>query len=410
MTPEEIASTSDLCVKCGFCLPHCPTYKVTLNEGDSPRGRIALMQAVVSGALSGSTQLYAHFDRCLGCRACEAACPSAVPYGNLIDGVRDLRNRRRSGFRSLLNKVALNLLAKPVLLRAGARLLHACPRNSLATLMRLFGDGNVKRAISLLPDIVSPVGWKSLYPAIGSNRKHVGLFLGCVSQVSDQAALQAAIQMLNRLGQDVTVPSDQVCCGALHLHGGEPQTANKLAERNLIAFGERPLEAIITVASGCGAHIKGYERLPAPAYDVCAYLDTVPWPNDVMLQPLQSRVAVHDPCGLRNTLETAGAVYRLLGKIPDIELIQLPNNELCCGAGGANLLTQPQIADALLDLKLASLRNCRPDILVTSNTGCSLHLAAGIRQAGLEIEVLHPVQLLARQVYTQGASDGGFAG
>jgi len=327
-----------------------------------------------------------------------------VPYGELMDGIRNLQNRQEKGIGPLLKKGGLGLFSQPMLLRMGARFLHAFPRHKLSILVQLFKNNRIKRFVRLLPEVAAPIAWQTLYPADGIARKQVGLFLGCVSRVSDQAVLQATVSVLNKLGQDVVVPPDQVCCGALHLHGGEPEAVKKLTALNQVAFGSQPLEAIISIASGCSAHLKEHSLLPTPVQDVCAYLDTLVWPGDAVLRPLRCRVAVHDPCSLRNILKAENAVYRLLRKIPEIELIPLPGNELCCGAGGINLLTQPQMADALLDLKLASLRACRPDILLTSNTSCSLHLAAGIRAAGLDIELLHPVELLSRQL--EDASEG----
>ncbi len=222
----------------------------------------------------------------------------------------------------------------------------------------------------------------------------VGLFLGCISRFSDQAALLSAVHILNRLGWEVVVPPKQVCCGALYQHAGEPVTAQKLKTQNQAVFSHQPLEAILTIASGCGAHIKEYGELPAPTFDISEFLNQLPWPEPVALKPLTQQIAVHDACSLR----TADAVYQLLKRIPDIELIPLAGNTLCCGAGGTNLVTEPQMADALLAPKLTSLQACQATILLTSNTSCALHFAAGIRRAGLNIEVLHPVQLLERQI------------
>ncbi|HEC17175.1 MAG TPA: (Fe-S)-binding protein, partial [Sedimenticola sp.] len=305
-----------------------------------------------------------------------------------------LRNRRGGVLIRRLRRGALDLLSRRTPLKIAAGLLGLLPRRGLPAP----GGTRMRRLAGLLPEVSRPPRWRAFYPTPGESRGQVGLFTGCISSIAGQGALSAAIRVLNRLGRDVIVPADQACCGALHLHGGEPHAARALAGQNRKAFGHRPVEAIVSIASGCGGHLREHAGLSAPVLDISAYLGELAWPEEVGLKPLPRRVAVHDPCSLRNLLGTADAVYRLLGEIPGIELIPLPGNSLCCGAGGTNLLTQPQMADALLAPKLDSLRECRPDIVLTSNTGCALHFAAGIRNAGLDIEVLHPVQLLERQI------------
>jgi glycolate oxidase iron-sulfur subunit len=225
----------------------------------------------------------------------------------------------------------------------------------------------------------------------------VGLFTGCVSRITEQPALQSAIAMLNHLGVEVVVPAAQGCCGAMHQGAGDEATADSMAQHNNQIFKASGVDTIVTVASGCGAQLvesKGELKV----IDISSYLLGLPGIDSIELVPLNKRVALHTPCSLKNVLNAAAGPFDLLRTIPQIELFPLPDNGLCCGGAGHYLLTQPDTADELRRDKLDALQKSRTEILVTSNSGCALHLAAGIQQAGLNIEVLHPVELLARQI------------
>jgi glycolate oxidase iron-sulfur subunit len=225
----------------------------------------------------------------------------------------------------------------------------------------------------------------------------VGLFTGCVSRITEQPALQSAITILNHLGVEVVVPADQGCCGAMHQSIGDETTADSMAQHNHQLFAASGVDTVVTVASGCGAQL-AESSAELTVADISSYLLELPGIDTMELQPLNRRVAIHTPCSLKNVLKSAAGPLHLLRNIPQIELFPLPDNGLCCGGAGHYLLTQPETADALRRDKLDALQKSRTEILVTSNSGCALHLAAGIRDAGLNIEVLHPVELLARQL------------
>lgn len=398
---------------CGLCLPHCPTYLKTRDEGESPRGRIALMQGLTSGRLELSARLEAHLDHCLGCRACEAACPSGVPYGELIDAVRaDIEARR---VRPLRQRVARNLLAGIVLDKRLGQvlgvLLHVYRGSGLQRLLRWtgllsrFGLASLDRLVNPFP---VPHSWKPYYPPKTEERGQIALFTGCVANAVDQATLRATVNVLTRLGIGVHVPSSQACCGALHLHAGKPEEARALARRNLAAFVPLHVDAVLFAASSCGAQLTEYPMLldedgPAAQFssavkDAIPFLNSLEWPEHVQLAPLPARVAVHEPCSVTHVLRRPGQAQALLSRIPDIELVPLPENSRCCGAAGSYMITQPEMAQALLADKLAHLGRVAPAILATSNLGCALHLLAGIREAGLDIEVVHPIALIERQM------------
>ncbi len=410
---SSLLKTTDRCVMCGMCLPHCPTYHLTRDEAESPRGRIALIQGVLSGRLEQTARLETHLDHCLGCRACEAVCPSGVPYGEIIDGARAALSEQAPPaprWRRLAWGWVTGVISDRRRLYRAARALRFYQRSGLRRLARLTGltrRGSLGRLDALLPPLPTPRAWPAQLPAQTEPRGEVGLFLGCVSDVADRATLDAAARLLTRLGYRVHLPEGQTCCGALHLHQGDPATAQALAQRNRAAFKAHALETIISVASGCGATLAEYPgqngaALGAPVRDISAFLHGVSWPEDIRFAPLRKKVAVQDPCSLTHVLRQNQAPYSLLARIPEIELIALPDNRRCCGAAGSYMLTQPAMAEKLRDEKIAALKASGAEILLTSNIGCALHLRAGLRAAGMEIEVMHPIALLARQLRTAG--------
>ncbi|CAK0754774.1 glycolate oxidase iron-sulfur subunit [Gammaproteobacteria bacterium] len=400
---------ADRCVMCGMCLAYCPTYRKTLEEGESPRGRIALMMALANGDLPPSPRLRFHLDHCLVCRACERICPTGVPYGRIIDSGRALllETDPPALSKRLVRQVLLQeLIAQPRRLRGLGWILYALQRVGLTQLAPLIGLG---RLADLLPPIDPPNPFLKHYPARGFERGRIALFTGCVTSIMDRATLEAALRVLTSLGYQVDVPARQGCCGALHLHAGEVAGAQRLIQRNLEVFAGTGEGAIVTTASGCAATLVEYptrngttsgENLPLArrVVDISEFLVRVAWPEEIKLRPLKARVAIHDPCSLTNVLRQSQAPYILLRRIPGITVIALPGNQQCCGGAGAALLGESSLTRALRADKIAALNEIKPDILVSSNMGCALHLAQGARKAGISVEVMHPVTLLARQL------------
>ena len=271
----------------------------------------------------------------------------------------------------------------------------------------------MSRFDALLPPVPAVRILQEYYPALGTD-KHgdVALFTGCVASVMDTQTLNAAIRLLTVCGYGVHVPRAQGCCGALHMHSGAPQQAHALAMRNLDAFNGLKIDAIISTASGCGAPLAEYHKMDdadgglkgfsEKVRDISEFLASIPWPQNVTFAPLEQRVAVHESCSLRHVLHQHAHPYTLLRKIPGIDVVGLPGNAQCCGAAGTYMITQPAMADALRQDKLAALQNSAAQLLVTSNIGCALHIAAGLREDGQEMEVIHPVTLLTRQLQISG--------
>ena len=413
----RLLAEADLCVKCGLCLPRCPTYSLSRDEGESPRGRIALGQGLAGGALPVTARLAEHLGNCLGCRACEAVCPAGVPYGRIIEAARGLLAERRppgATARWALRVAARAPVERPAWWRAAMAALRAyslsAVRPSIERVLERVWP-RLARLARYVPRLAPGPAWQPYYPPVGEPRGEVALFLGCVAREVDRPTLEASVRVLNRLGLGVRVPAGQGCCGAMHLHGGDEREALRLAKRNLRAFAGTAGPVVVT-ASGCAAALleygrlaqgeaevadeaRGFTRRVAEVTDLMTRLE---WPAEVTVAPLPLRVAVHEPCSLRNVLRRAEAPYRLLARIPGLEVLPLPGNDRCCGGAGTYMVARPEIADQLRGEKLDALGRAPADLVVTANVGCALHLAAGVAGRGEPAEVLHPVVLLDRQL------------
>lgn len=400
---------------CGLCLPHCPTYRKTGDENESPRGRIALMRALAEGNLPLDQRLENHLAQCTACGACERVCPSYVGYAEMLYATRAAiaTNRRGSATRRWAQHLVLDGLLTSArglwVLKILLRVYQASGLQGLLRNSRLLTRLRLTRWDNLLPTSASdrPAFTQTRRQAMPTRGK-VALFTGCVATVVDAHTLRASVSVLQRLGYEVVLPKNQVCCGALHLHAGDMAKADALMRRNLQAFDDPAIQAIIGVASGCTALLTQYPQHLADdpkatefshrVHDINRFLVEAPWPQDLRLKPLAKTIAVHEPCTLRNVLRGQDHPYTLLGRIPQARVVALAENQFCCGGAGAYMLTQPVMADRLRDDKLASLQQLAPDVLATSNIGCALHLGGGLRALGLKAEVVHPVMLIARQL------------
>ncbi len=408
-TNSLIQKEADRCVKCGLCLPHCPTYLQLKDEGDSPRGRIALMQGLAQQKLNVSEKLLGHLDRCLVCRACEAMCPSGVKYGALIEQTRATLHNESNKSADRVSVMMQRFTTERPHRQQLSRLLRLYQQSGLGWLTRhsgLLRPLGLQRLEGVLPKLGTALPPQDYYPAIGTQQGEIGLFVGCMGDSLDTTTTHAAIQLLTHLGYGVHLPQKQNCCGALHLHRGELKEAEALASENRVAFSGLKIDALIYCASGCGSTLQKMTQVgasDAPIMEIGQFLTQIEWPSTLELRPLgtradSKRVAIHLPCSLNHVLRQGHAPEALLSKIPGIELIPLPDNQNCCGAAGDYMIRHPEIADNLRDDKLRHLDTIKPDILVSSNIGCALHIAAGLRETGLKIEVIHPVTLLARQL------------
>lgn len=384
----SLLADTDLCVKCGLCLPHCPTYELSRQEGDGPRGRIALAQGLARDLLLPTAPLLAHLDGCLACRACEAVCPAKVPYGRVLDAARArLATPARTRSTRLLGAVLGSASAR-ALLRCLLWLMQPLAP-LLRRLARLKRTPRLARLASLWPR------FGRLAAPQSASQGSVAIFIGCVGDVLERQLAQDLLELLAALGIRAVIPVQQGCCGALHQHGGLPAAAAESARRNAQAFAGAAV--ILPLASGCATGlIDGDAALGSRLRDPSAWLAEQLEARPLALARLKLRVAVHSACTQVNVLRAGGASERLLRLIPGIELRVLAPAGGCCGAAGTHFLSQPATADALLAPKLASVDALAPDLIVSPNIGCSLHLAAGLRRQGQDVEVLHPISLLAR--------------
>ena len=395
----RIAALADQCVKCGLCLPVCPTYRVAGNEAESPRGRIAFAQALAAGLIDPTPTLTKHLDQCLACTSCERVCPSQVRYGELLVATRSLiresspatRRQRWLGF----------LLARPRLLRAGLRLanltvLRACIQSrSVQRALRPFGLDRFARELPRLPrfapllDFVEPTA-----PSHG----RIGLFLGCVASEIDRDVHASATRLLQALGYDVVVPRGQGCCGALAAHAGDVEGADALVAPTRRAFVDSGVDTVLVSASGCHGTLR--DRMFAGTRicvrDISQFLASDDRIDALKFRPLDIRIALHTPCTQGNVAATA--ILGLLKRIPQMEIASLPAEPRCCGAAGDYFLRHAAIADTLRAEKLDQAVALAPGRLVTSNVGCRMFLDNGLRQRGNHIPVVHPIALLAQQL------------
>ena len=383
------------CVMCGICVPHCPTFSLTGNEADGPRGRISLMLGISQGGFVPDAAVRRHLDTCLTCRACETVCPSGVQYGRLIDNGRarlaqsesdDARPRALSRQWRLLRD---QLLTRRRRLGAAFSLYRAAARVGLGGLARRL-TGPLGRALPRRPAAIASQPKVTTQPTRG----RVGLFVGCTGAAMNAPAASAARQVMRAFGYEVITPGAQVCCGAMHGHGGEPTAAGELRSRNAEVFSRSDVETIIVVGTACRSELGELESEHGlKVREITEWLLERPEEEWPALGTLDQQVAVHTPCSQRNHLRAPDATRRLLERIPGIGLTDIDGNERCCGAAGLQALLYPEEAERLRAPKLESIGRIRPDVVVSANVGCATHFAAGA-----DLEVRQPVELIAESI------------
>jgi len=418
-------ATLKQCVHCGLCLDYCPTYRVNGLENDSPRGRIYQVRGVYTGKIDPNDEKFrTHIYQCLDCRACETACPSGVNYGRIVEAARGTAPpadaAERTIGRTVLNRIFTSNRALAAL-GAGMRayqklgiqdairatgLLKLLPER-LASMERMLPATQGGLLKPHLPELVR---------ARGARRYRVGFISGCVMQEFLGETNQASVRVLARNGCDVYTPRQQNCCGALHVHIGERDTARALARRNIELFESLHLDAVIINAAGCGSTLKEYGDLfmkdptwhdRALAFsrsvkDINEWLVEIGFDGDG-LGELAVRVTYQDPCHLIHGQGIRNQPRQLLRAIPGLQLIELKDSDVCCGSAGIYNLTHPDFSQEILSWKMPEVEKTGAHILIAPNPGCAMQIAQGAKERGLELEVGHVVDLLDRS-YRVGAA------
>lgn len=402
----------DRCVHCGLCLNACPTYRELGVEMDSPRGRVYQMLQVSSGGAPISDSYVEHIGLCLACRGCETACPSGVQYGRLVEAARaeiETVVRRPWHVRLLRSFVFKHLLPSPTNLRFAGALLFLYRESGLQALIRSSGllklMGWLGQAESLAPAAEAPFFYRHyghVFPAEGEPRYRVAFLGGCIANVCFTRLNEATIRVLQKNGCEVTIPAEQTCCGALHVHAGLREEARKLARRNVDALLGNGYDAIITNAAGCGSTLKEYgellegddraKRFSALVKDVTEFLASIDLNPAMAGMPLT--VTYQDSCHLAHGQKIRSAPRKLLAAVPGLRLQEMPLSDQCCGSAGIYNVVHTDMAMALLERKMRSINSTDAEVIATANPGCMLQLRAGVARHGRKQRVMHVVELL----------------
>lgn len=420
------------CVHCGLCLEACPTYVATGDENDSPRGRIYLMRAVEEGRLAvDSPTFQSHIDRCLGCRACESACPAGVEYGQLLEAARSEISRSQpkpGGVYSLLKFVLKHVWLKPKRLRAAFSVARFIRDSGLATLLLRtgfageissefqfglallngsagYGKGGREERAGRMPAHRPQDAGAPDAGAPDAGAQTALLFKACVTEGLFERVNAATKRVLAVNGCPTQSPAGQVCCGALHAHAGELEGARILARQNIDALGDSN-EAVVTNAGGCGAMLAAYGHLladdekyavrarefSARVRDIGQQLEARGFHNGAAIGV--ERTTYDASCHLIHGQHASAASLQMLWAIPNLNFALLKDSDVCCGGAGVYNLLEPELSEQVLAEKLTQIRDCGATVLATGNAGCHMQIAAGARLAGMSLRVCHPVELL----------------
>ncbi|MGG3466109.1 (Fe-S)-binding protein [Neobacillus pocheonensis] len=411
------------CMRCGFCLPTCPTYiESGYKESHSPRGRIALMKAVVDGLIEPDEDFERSLELCLGCRACEPVCPSGVNYGHLLEDARDIinQNKKHSLPARVVRKTVFHgLFPHQNRMRQAVGLLGFYQRSGIQTIARKIGFlgllpehlATMEKVLPQVPMMKEMKNRPDYLPAISEKVHRVAFFSGCLMDTMFLKTNDATMKLLQKAGCEIVIPKRQTCCGALHGHSGEKQAAKDLAKRNIMAFEDLDVDYIITNAGGCGAFLIDYDHLlkDEPDWkdrakdfkekikDISEILVAVGFHKKVKLGLPAQVITYQDSCHLRNVMKTASAPRILIQAIAGVEYKEMKEADRCCGSAGIYNIVESEMSMVMLDYKMAQAKATHATTIVTANPGCLLQMQLGIEREGLssKMRAVHIVDLLA---------------
>jgi glycolate dehydrogenase iron-sulfur subunit len=407
------------CIHCGMCLPTCPTYDETKLERNSPRGRIALMRHIAEGRLEVTQAFGRELYFCLGCLACETACPAGVRYSEMFENARaDIEQAGvlRNGVRDLMRGLILRwLFTRPRALRMAGRLTWFYQASGLEFTVRKLKltrllPTRLRALEPLTPRVQRHFSDALIRPVeTPANQKYrVGLLTGCVQDLAFSHVNRDTADVLLANGCEVITPRAQFCCGSIHAHNGELESAKQMARRNLGTFELERLDAVITNAAGCGSHLKNYGHLlqddPIFAKRATQWSakvrDIHEWLAEIGIRTpaaaVRQTVTYHEACHLCHGQKITRQPRQVLRAIPRLELVELPESTWCCGSAGIYNITQPEMSEKLLQRKIANIATTGAPIVASANPGCSVQLEAAVHNLNLKLEIAHPISLLAR--------------
>ncbi|MDA8133018.1 MAG: (Fe-S)-binding protein [Desulfobacteraceae bacterium] len=402
------------CMRCGMCLPTCPTYRETFLETASPRGRVALMRKIQEGELDQSEQLLEYLSLCLDCQACATACPCGVNAGELV---AEFTCERKAGNRlgMMEDLVLRKLLPHPDRLETAMVPMRLYQRLGLQKLVRTLGvlkmfPKPLGRMEGLLPDLPDQPLRRVIQedmPGRGEARGTIGFFLGCVMSLIFSEASRASMDLLTALGYRVVTPKNQVCCGAPHMLSGDKAGLKEAARKNVDIFGGLDLDFIVTDCGGCGAELKKYGlhlgddssiAFSSKVRDISQVLALHKDKLKALLKPLSLKATFHDSCHIAHSQGIRREPRDLVRLIPGLEFVEMENADACCGSAGTYNIGKPEMADLILNRKLEAIRATGADVVVTGNPGCLLQLKKGLADHLPRVKTLHLTELLARSM------------